>query len=120
MRRPSAVAILLVSVSCRAGPQADNPFDPARLMTGTSPFPAAAALSLYPPDQWRLVGTLQRRGRWIGLIEDPGKRVHLLAPGLTIDNGGLQVVRVEAHALLLRDTRPDRHDRLIQLRLESP
>jgi hypothetical protein len=113
---------LLVATPLWAQTAPADPFNPGRLVRpdASAPFATTGSLARTPTDQWRLVGTISQQGQRIGLVEDPEQRVHLLAPGARIDEAGLEVVRIGADELFLRDVRPGRHGRMIHLRLERP
>jgi Tfp pilus assembly protein PilP len=120
--RPNRLPWLLATLgtACAAA-AATDPFDPARLLPqqGNRSLPARASLALYPPEQWRFVGTIGHQGRLTGLVEDPERRVYLLVAGTRIDDAGFDILRVEADALWLRDTRPNRQGRTFNLKLAT-
>jgi hypothetical protein len=111
-----------LAVTCAVAEADTDPFDPARLRPpqGDHALPARATLTLYPPEQWRFVGTIGQQGRLTGLVEDPERRVYLLVAGERLDDAAFDILRVETDGLWLRDTRSDRHGRTFRLKLATP
>jgi Tfp pilus assembly protein PilP len=102
-----------------------NPFDLRRLEHGPAPDlrQQGEQLQHYAVSQLRMVGTLGRPGKLLGLIIDPLQQIHLLGTGAKLGPTQVVVEQVDLKGMTLREYRPRAKgpatERVLRLNVET-